>query len=258
MSTVIAHTSSMTMRHLRSLWRQPMYVAITLVQPVLYLLLFGALFRRIVDIPGFSSPSYADFLTPGIVVMSALFSAAWVGMGVIEDMKAGVLDRFLAAPTFRGALNAGLLAQQAIVTVIQSAIIVGLGFAVGARFDGGVAGITVLLVTAILLGTATGSLSIALALSVRQEESLIGASQLLLLPLTFVAGIFMQESLMPSWMQTLARYNPVNWTIVAARESLQAEVDWQLVATNGGLLLLLTILCGLLATRAFRTYQRSL
>jgi ABC-2 type transport system permease protein len=258
MSTAVAHTSSMTMRHLRSLLRQPMYVAITLAQPIVYLLLFGALFDRIVEIPGFGSPSYADFLTPGIVVMSALFSGVWLGMGVIEDMKAGVLDRFLAAPTIRGALNAGRLAQQAIITVIQSVIIVALGLAVGARFDGGVPGIAVLVACAVLLGTATGALSIALALVVRQEESLIGASQMIVLPLTFVAGIFMQESLMPAWMQTVARYNPVNWAVSAGREAVQAQVDWSLVATRGGLLLVLVVLCGWLATRTFRTYQRSL
>jgi ABC-2 type transport system permease protein len=88
--TTLAHSRYMTLRHLRELWRQPWYVAITLVQPVIWLLLFGALFKRVVEIPGFGGGNYIDFLTPGIVVITALFSAGWSGMSVINDIDRGV------------------------------------------------------------------------------------------------------------------------------------------------------------------------
>jgi ABC-2 type transport system permease protein len=75
MTTTVAHTRYMTQRHLLELWRQPWYVAVTLVQPVIWLLLFGALFKRVVEIPGFGGGNYIDFLTPGVVIMTAIFSA---------------------------------------------------------------------------------------------------------------------------------------------------------------------------------------
>ena len=78
-----------------------MGVAISLVQPVIWLLLFGALFKRVVEIPGFHGGSYIEFLTPGVVVMTAISSAGWNGMAFIEDMQRGVMDRFLVSPVWR-------------------------------------------------------------------------------------------------------------------------------------------------------------
>jgi ABC-2 type transport system permease protein len=83
MTTAIAHSYYMTMRSVRALLRQPAYVAITLIQPVIWLLLFGALFKSVVRIPGFGTASYITFLTPGVVVMTALFSSGWSGMTFI-------------------------------------------------------------------------------------------------------------------------------------------------------------------------------
>lgn len=257
MTAALAQTRSMTLRHLRELWRQPWYVAITLVQPIVWLLLFGALFERVVQIPGFGGGDYVDFLTPGIVVMTALFTAGWLGMGVIEDLNRGVMDRFLVSPVSRGSLIAGRLGQLAITIAIQSVIVVGLGVAVGARFGGGIAGVAVLIAASVLLAWAVGALSIALALVARQEETLIGAVQFVVLPATFLSAGLMKQDLAPGWVQAVARFNPVNWAVDAGRTTLGTGVDWGLVLTRLGLLSLLALLCGWVATRAFRAYQRS-
>ena len=257
MTAALAQTRSMTIRHLRELWRQPWYVAITLVQPLIWLLLFGALFKRVVEIPGFGGGDYIDFLTPGIVVMTALFTAGWSGMSVIEDLNRGVMDRFLVSPVSRGSLIAGRLGQLAITIAIQSVVVVGLGLAVGARFPGGAAGVAVLIGVSVLLAWAVGALSIGLALVARQEETLIGAVQLVVLPATFLSAGLMRQELAPGWVRSIARYNPVNWAVDAGRAALGSSVDWTLVATRLGLLALLAALCGWVATRAFRAYQRS-
>ncbi|MBX5493270.1 MAG: ABC transporter permease, partial [Chloroflexi bacterium] len=145
------HTVYMALRHLRSLARQPWYIAFSLVQPIIYLLLFGALFQKVAELPGFGADSYITFLTPGVVIMSALFGAGWSGMGIVNDLDRGVLDRFLVTPASRVALIAGRLVQVAVVTVIQSSIIVGLGLIVGARFAGGPLGVIALIACAVLL-----------------------------------------------------------------------------------------------------------
>src|SRR5581483_8726939 len=108
----LRHVRALTVRQLLALWRQPWFVAITLVQPMIWLLLFGALFRRVVELPGFAAGSYVDFLAPGIVVMSALFSAGWHGMTWLNAMERGILDRFLVSPVSRGALVAAGVLQQ--------------------------------------------------------------------------------------------------------------------------------------------------
>ena len=254
---MIAESLTMTGRWLRILARQPWWIGITLLQPIIWLLLFGALFERVTDLPGFGSDDYVAYLTPGIIVMTALFSGGWNGMGMLEDLNRGTLDRFLVSPVRRLPLILGPLGQMATVTIVQSLIIFGLAFVLGASFDGGVAGIAVVLVCALLLALAMAGLSNALALLARQEETLIGAVQFIVLPATFVATAFMPRSLVPDWIADVSRYNPVDWAVTAGREALGANVDWGVVAGRVGLLALLAAVAALGATRAFASYRRS-
>jgi ABC-2 type transport system permease protein len=128
---------------------------------------------------------------------------------------------------------------------------------VGASFPGGVVGVVVLVLLAAVLGSALAALSNALALVTRQEESLIGAVTFLVLPLTFLSTALVNPELMPGWMRTVADVNPVDWAIEAGRSATAADPDWGLVATDVGLLAALLVVCGMLATRAFRSYQAS-
>ena len=253
----IIHSWHITIRQLRNLMRQPWYVVITLAQPIIWLLLFGGLFKSIASVPGFHAKSYIDFLTPGIVIMSALFSNGWSGMGVIDDMDRGVMDRFLVTPVSRGAIITGRLAQQGVVTIVQSVIIIFLAWIVGAHFPGGIIGVLVLILSAMILGGSISSLSIALALLLRKEESVIAASNLILLPLTFLSSAFMQENLIPHWIRIAADFNPVDWAVNTGRQAITAAVNPAYISIHALLLVLFMIICGWLATRAFRSYQRS-
>jgi ABC-2 type transport system permease protein len=157
-------------------------------------------------------------------------------MGVIEDLNRGVIDRFLVSPVRRPALICGRLVQLGIVSLIQSLIVIGLGLLVGSL----------------------GALSNGMALLARKEETVIAASNFVLLPLTFLSSAFIQRDLVPGWIRSVARYNPVEWTVQAGREALIATPDWGLVLSRAGLLTALCVSCTWLATRAFRTYQRSI
>jgi ABC-2 type transport system permease protein len=256
MAATILNSFDMTRRQVMALLRQPWYVAVTLVQPVIWLLLFGALFESVSQIPGFDESSYQSYIAPGIVVMTALFSAGWSGMGMINDMDRGVMDRFLVSSVNRSSLIIGPLAQAALSVAIQAVIIVGLALAVGADFSG-VPGVVVLILVAVLLAASMGGLSNAVALTTRQEETLVGLVQFVVLPLTFLSAAFMQLDLIPGWMQEVAKFNPVNWAVEAGREAVSSGTDWGFVAERVGLLLGLAIVCVWVATRAFRSYQRS-
>src|ERR1700749_2564360 len=205
--TLTRHTLYMTLRPLRELWRQPWFVAITLVQPVIWLLLFGALFKRVVEIPGFTGHSYIAFLAPGVGVMTAMFNSAWSGMALIDDLNRGVTARFLVSPVRREALIAGRILKEAVVVVIQSAIIVALALIVGATFPGGVGGVAALFVLSALLGATFGALSNGFGLIMRQEEALIGAVQFIVLPLTFLSTTFLAANLMPRRIRRCSEAN---------------------------------------------------
>jgi ABC-2 type transport system permease protein len=188
--------------------------------------------------------------------MTALFSSGWSGMAVIDDIDKGILDRFLVSPVNRASLIIGRLLNGAVSIVIQSLIIVVLALIVGARFPNAW-GIIALIALASLLASAIGCLSMALALLARREETLIAAVNFFVLPLTFLSTAFMQKSLIPKWIQDVAAFNPVNWAVEAGRDAVLPGTDWGMVLERLGLLAALTVVCVLLATRAFRAYQRA-
>ncbi|MFB7593499.1 ABC transporter permease [Streptomyces sp. NPDC056160] len=257
MSTAIPQTWYMTQRHLMVFARQPAYAVITLVQPVIWLFVFGSLFKKVVGLGGFGTGSYLDYLVPGVVVMSALSANLWAGMGTLEEIQRGTLDRFLTTPVGRGALMNGNVISSSLVTALQSVVIVLLGLLGGADYPGGVAGIAVLVVASMLLGTVFGALSNALGMLVRERESIIGINTFLLLPLTFLSSAFMAPGQMPSWIRHAADFNPLDWAMVAGRSALSADPDWSGVGIRAGALLALAVAAVWLSVRTFRSYQRS-
>ena len=257
--TAIAQTAYVTERHLRWFVRQPWFVLMAIIQPVIWLLLFGALFQNVTRIPGFaSSGSYLDYLVPGVLVMTALFSCGWSGMSIIEDLDRSIVDRMLITPIHRSAIISGLTIYQLVSLLIQAAIIGGLALVLGAHFDGGLLGFLALTACAMLVGAAVASLSDAMALVLRQRESVIGINTLMTLPLTFLSAAFMPLALAPEWIRTVAQVNPVNWAVEAGREAMTATPDWMFVLPRMGALLALALLATAWATRTFRSYQRSI
>ena len=257
--TAIAQTTQIATRHLRYFWRQPWFVLMALVQPVIWLLLFGALFKSVTEIPGFStSASYLDYLVPGVLVMTALFSCGWSGMSIIEDLDRSIMDRFLTTPIHRSAIIAGLNAYELVALGIQATIIGGLAWLLGAHFAGGLLGYAALTVCAMLVGATVAAVSDAMALILRQRESVIGINTLLTLPLTFLSAAFMPLNLVPAWITTFARFNPVNWAVEAGRAALAANPDWSFILPRMGGLLAVAIVATWFATSAFRSYQRSI
>ncbi|MEV6303125.1 ABC transporter permease [Actinoplanes sp. NPDC051861] len=257
MSTLVLHTWWMTGRRLKVLAKQPAFIVIMLVQPAIWLFLFGNLFRRVVELPGFGAGDYLDYIVPGVVVMTAVSSNMWAGMGVLEEIERGTMNRLLTTPVSRAAIMNGLVAEQAISTAVQVTAIILLGLLAGASYPGGAAGLLVMLVAALLLGTIFSALSNTIGMLARQRETIIGINTLLLLPLTFLSSAFMAESLMPSWMRTVAAANPVNWALDAIRSAMSAAPDWGLVASRCGWLLAAAAVMVLLSTGTFRAYQKS-
>ena len=258
MSELLSHSLTMTDRDLRRLLRQPWWIVVTLIQPVIWLLLFGPLFKSVTNIPGFKSTSYIQFLAPGVVIMTAFFSGGWNGMATIDDLNRGVVDRLLVSPLRRSAFFIGHVLQTSVSIIIQAAIIVVMAYALGAHFANGALGLLVMFTAAILLGGSLNAVSNGLALIFRREETLIATLNVFMLPLTFLSTAFMQESLMPHWMRVAARFNPLNWAVVASRSAVNPGTDWSLVGTRLSLLAILLVVCLLFAMRTIRIYQKSI
>ncbi len=122
-------------------WRQAWGPVMSLLQPVIWIVLFGQVFSSLGALPGFGDASYIEYLVPGVLMMTVLYSGAWAGTGFIDDMKSGVMDQLLTAPIARSAIISGQLLQQLVINAIQSVIVLGIGWLAGARYPGGVGGI---------------------------------------------------------------------------------------------------------------------
>lgn len=262
MTGAATHTLLLTGRAARGTLRIPVYAVMNLAQPLIWLLLFGQLFRKVVELPGFadggaSGSSYLEFIAPGVVMMTAMFGAAWAGTGFIQDMERGVLDRLLSSQASRAAMLVASMLWYAAVAVAQGLVVLGVAWVSGARFSGGVPGALALLGATLLLTCFVAAVSNMFALLARSQEALIGLSQLVILPLMFLSSAVMDTRLAADWVATAARLNPFDWAVVAAREALATSPDWGVVVGRLGLLAGAVLVATALATRAFRGYQRA-
>ena len=245
----LTDTWFLLVRLMRATLRMPVFVIISIVQPILWLSLFGQLFRS-------SAANYVQFLAPGISIMTALFGAAYSGMGLLNEIDRGVLDRMLATPVARGALMTARILHSAVQVMIQSGLILIAGAALGARLRGGAGGVLALLLCAALLGAAFAALSSALALVARKPEMVIAAMNFVVLPATFLSTMLRSADQIPGWIRASSRFNPVDWAVTAARGGFEGRWDQLFPALP--LLAAFALACAVLATRAFDRYRRSM
>jgi ABC-2 type transport system permease protein len=258
LGTTLVHTWYLTGRKLHALVRQPWVLAFSVVQPAIWLFLFGQLFRRVIDIPGFAvGGTYLEYLVPGVIAMNAMSNNMWAGMTMIEEIERGTLNRFLASPASRIAIMNATVAEQAVSTTVQSLIIVGLGLAGGASYQGGAAGVSVMVAASILVGVMFGALSNTVGMLLRSREAIIGVYTFFMLPLMFLSSAFIPTQLMPGWMQAIASRNPLNWVVQIGRSALSAHPDWGAIGVRAGGLLVLAVVCVALSVMTFRSYQKN-
>ncbi len=254
---VVEHTWWMVVRQARNLMREPIWIALLLIQPMIWLLLYGQLFSRVPSLRGGAS-TYVEFLLPGIVVMNAFFGGTWAGMAMITDLDRNVVQRFLATPVSRLSIVLSQVVRSGLTATVQAIVILLVGLALGVRVHGGLPGWLIVLLTAALVSMVFSGISQGIALLVRREATMIAAANFVGLPLMFLSAILIQQRVMPHWMQQVSRYNPVNWGVHAARDAVVTGGNWDGIGVNLALLVAATAATAGFATWTFRAYQRSL
>jgi ABC-2 type transport system permease protein len=247
----------MVARQARNLRREPIWIALLLIQPMIWLLLYGQLFSRVPALRG-GADTYVEFLTPGIVIMNAFFGGTWAGMAMITDLDRNVVSRFLATPVSRLSIVLSQVVRSGLTSVIQALIILVVGLALGVRVHTGAVGWLVVLLAAALVAMVFSGISNGIALLVRREATMIAAANFVGLPLMFLSSILIQRQVMPNWMQSLAHYNPVDWGVRASRDAVVYGGHWTAVGFYMLLLIATTAATAAFATWTFRSYQRSI
>ncbi len=232
--SAVTDTAVVTGRNLRHFIRQPDLLVFSTIQPVLFVLLFVYVFGGAI---GRSLPhgvAYVDFLLPGIFVQSVTFGASQTAVGLKEDLERGVVDRFRSMPMARSAVLAGRTVADLVRNIAIIGLMIAVGYLVGFRFLGGVAGAVACVAVVAAFGLALSWIFAFVALTVRGAETAQTAGFVVIFPLVFASSVFVPVSTFPDWLQAFAKINPVTVTADAARSfafygtpaSLGAAAAW--------------------------------
>ena len=203
--------------------RAPMLLAVSLLQPVMWLALFSQTFRGLGDVAQFRAEGYRDYLsffTPGMVVLSMLFTGLQSGMATMSDIDSGMMDKFLASPVRRLTILAGRVCADTLTMLAQGAIILVIATAMGVRAAPGPAGAVALIALATAFGVICAALSNLAALLTRNAELTMALGFLLTLPVLFMSSAFFPLGLQPAWLQRVADANPAAYVITAGQQLL--------------------------------------
>jgi ABC-2 type transport system permease protein len=211
--SVVRNTATVFVRELRPTIRDPFSLIFSLVQPLVFLGLFGPLLVATSEAP---AGEVLQSFVPGILVMIALFATGATGSNLLYEMQTGSHERTLVAPIARSSLLIGRALKEMAPIVVQAALIAVVTVPFGFRID--VVGMLIGLVLLAVFGVGLGALSYALALASRNKDWLFWAvHQTLVFPLMILSGMLLPLEQAPSWMQTVAAVNPLAHVVSAER-----------------------------------------
>jgi ABC-2 type transport system permease protein len=211
---MFADSRVLATRQLRKILRRPTLVVFAFVQPVMFILLFRYVFGGAIDTGGVD---YVDFLVPGIMVQTAIFGALMTGIGLSEDLKAGVVDRFRSLPIARSAVLVGRTAADVVVNVLTLVVMLAVGVAVGFRPTESAPALALAFLLMLAFAYVFSWISAFIALAVRDPETAQSAGLIWVFPLTFASSAFVPAASMPAAVETFADVNPVTLTVDAVR-----------------------------------------
>jgi ABC-2 type transport system permease protein len=233
-------------RQARLLLREPAFIVIAMIQPLLFLILFGPLLTRL---PAGTFGDAWRFFVPGLLIQLGLFGSTFVGFAIISDWRAGIIERFRVTPVSRLAILSGRVLRDVCTLVLQGVLLVLVGVAFGLRAPVPAVLVSLGFIAIVAVGLASVSYSVALLL--KSEDAFAPLINTVVVPLVLLSGIMLPLSLGPGWLQGIARVSPFRYIIDAMR-SAYAGHYWNSVMAEGVLVAIgLAIVCLVLGSRVF-------
>jgi ABC-2 type transport system permease protein/oleandomycin transport system permease protein len=213
-AAMVSDTLVIAKRSILRIPRQPDLLVGFTVQPVMFVLLFVYVLGGAIQTPGYD---YVDFLIPGIIVQSMAFGGFVTALGLSEDLKKGLIDRFRSLPMAGSALLTGRTLADVASNVTQLAIMIGVGLAAGFRFATGAPEILAGIALCLLIGYVFSWVFAFIGLVASSPEAANGYGFTIIFPITFISSAFVPIDSMPGWLQPVAEANPVTVMVDAVR-----------------------------------------
>jgi ABC transporter DrrB family efflux protein len=247
----VSDTLTITRRGLLVWMRVPAYIVFTVIQPVMFVLLFAYVFGGAIPVKG---TTYVNFLMPGIIAQTAAFASFGTAIALAQELQKGVIDRLRSMPMARSAVLAGRLVADTLRMLVTILIIVGVGYIVGFRFQNGFGLAVAMVALATVFGLAICVIAAFTGLAIGDEESVQAFGLIWLFPLTFVSSAFVPISTMPGWLQAFANNQPVTYVVDTMRSMALggpiADNLWKSIAWLAGIFIVFVPL-------AVRAYKRA-
>ena len=247
--------SALTLRWVRRLSREKFSMLFTLVQPMLFwLIFFGNLFQRAADVQVVQAPNYISFLAAGVVVMTVLNNGLAGGVDLLFDKENGFLERLMSTPIHRTSVIVSRFLFVMTITSLQVLVILGVAALFGVRPATGLPGVVVIVMIGMLFGIGLTAISLAMAFSVKSHGDFFSVLGFLSLPMIFLSSALVPLTAMPAWMGLLALFNPMTWAIDAVRPLILS--GWADALPKVGMVVVIMLvfdaLCLYGSARAFR------
>jgi ABC-2 type transport system permease protein len=235
-------------RQLRPLARDPFVLLFGVLQPIVFLALYGPL---LAGMPGTGGTSTWQWFVPGIIVMVSLFGTSVAGWYLLEEIRVGAFERFLVTPLDRHSLLIGRALKEVVPLTLQALLIVLIVTPFGFQLHP--AGIVGGLLILVVFGVGLGALSYSLAMAVRHQEYLFWlVQQTLLFPLLLLSGILLPMELAPDWLRALSRLNPLTYLVEAERALFAGDLANPSVAIGAAVALVVAVVGLSIGTRMMR------
>jgi ABC-2 type transport system permease protein len=229
--------------------RNPAWVAIGVVQPLLYLILFAPLLKPLADSPGFPRGGAYNVFVPGLLVQLGMFGAAGVGFSLIAELRMGVIERLRVTPVSRVALLLGRALRDILSILVQSLILILLALPFGLSINP--VGVVVVLALIALIGLLTASVAYTVALWLRSEDSYAPLIFTATLPILLTSGVLLPLGFAPQWLRNVAAFNPLSYAVDAARAVFLADLSNPSVTKGVVIMAVLCLVTIVLGARAF-------
>lgn len=258
---VLAESLVMVRRNLRHIKRQPEMLMDVTIQPIMFVLLFAYVFGGSIQIAGQGGVNYREWLLPGIMGQTMAFSSFIVAIGLNNDLDKGIIDRFRSLPMSRSSVLVGRSLAALLHSSIGIVVMALTGLLIGWRIGGGLANAVLAFVLLLAFGFAMIWIGIWVGSAMRSVEAVNGVMFTTMFPITFLANTFAPPANMPTWLRTIAEWNPISALVQSLRElwdnypDLAPSAAWPLrhaVWVSLGWSVLITVVVAPLALRAYR------
>ena len=227
--------------------RMPLWSLFTLIQPLIWLIIFAQLFGRFVQ-----AENYMDFMVPGILIMTVLFGSSWSGVSLLREISAGTVDKMLVSPVSRVAIVLSRVLHSAFQVIAQALVILIVAWIMGSTISMNPLYILLAMLVIFLLGVGFAALSNGFAITLQREEPLVMIGNLMTLPLMFFSSALVPKQFMPDWIEFISLINPITYAVEAVRAVLASTPDLAVFAKG---LVIMVLFAGIALTWAVTAFN---